>query len=268
MAHTATFVGIDLAWSPRNNTAIAVIKAPEGGKQGILTQWQEKLDSDGEILDFLKQLDLGPPSLVAIDAPLAVPNQNGTRTCDKAVSAVFRSFHAGTHPANRRLLGKYYQGEDIVRGEKLAKSLESEFKLAHQPHLEARTPVFQFFECYPHPALVTLFNLPRILKYKRGSLPELKLALNRFRTFLNKLGEIEYEPSLKIPPEILEREIPAGKARKHYEDLLDAIMCAYIAYYYWWWGEQRCQVFGNIKEGHIITPVYSKLRDYSLSSTS
>jgi predicted RNase H-like nuclease len=58
-----------------------------------------------------------------------------------------------------------------------------------------------------------------------------------------------------LPHEILKADvrIPKGKALKGYEDLLDAVFCAYIAFYYWYEPE-KCLVIGNLNDGYIITP--------------
>jgi predicted RNase H-like nuclease len=47
-----------------------------------------------------------------------------------------------------------------------------------------------------------------------------------------------------------------GKALKRYEDLLDAVFCAYIAFYYWYEPE-TCMVIGDLDDGYIVTPVFA-----------
>lgn len=50
-------------------------------------------------------------------------------------------------------------------------------------------------------------------------------------------------------------EVPAGGiARKHVEDRLDAVVCAYTGAYYWFWGSARNTVFGDAKSGFLVTP--------------
>jgi predicted RNase H-like nuclease len=108
--------------------------------------------------------------------------------------------------------------------------------------------------------MVVLFGLNKTLKYKRklrGKANDRHTAYSEYQNYLASLNNLT-QPRLIIPAEILSQDTRAirGKALKQYEDLLDAVMCAYIAFYYWWWGAEKCRVFGNLAEGHIITPFF------------
>ncbi len=282
----ALFIGLDLAWSARHNTAAAVISYDtiQNDGAGVLSQWASKLGDNGKILDFVRgvagpdlkyaspSLDLAlAPALIAIDAPLVVPNVTGARLSDRIVSQVFRRFQAGTHPANRTNLGRYGNPPSDIRGETLAIQLASQLGFAHSPYVWSRQLSRQFFECYPHPAMVVLFDLQMTLKYKR----KLRSVVNdRFAAYdalqqhLRNLANIPHEPRLLIPPDLLNRdtrEIVGGVALKQYEDLLDAIVCAYVAFYYWWWGTERNFVFGDLANGYIVTPITPALRQEAVN---
>ncbi len=252
------FVGLDLAWATRNNTAAAVIEYQPGNEAGIITNWQAQLGSNAEILDFISPIPPASSLLIAIDAPLVVPNMSGARECDLELSKIFRRYEAGTHPANRTNLGHYGNPPGDIRGETLARLLTERFGLNQNPYLKSQQPVHQFFECYPHPAMVVLFGLNKTLKYKRklrGRDNDRHAAYAEYQSYLAQLTQ----PRLIIPAEILSKDtrLLRGKALKQYEDLLDAVMCAYIAFYYWWWGVEKCRVFGSIAEGHIVTPFFA-----------
>jgi predicted RNase H-like nuclease len=262
------FIGLDLAWSVKHNTAGAVIEydAAEGNENGRLVTWRETLGDNTAILEFVNEVAPAPaPAIMAVDAPLAVPNVNGSRPCDRALTQVFGKYQAGTHPANRTNLGRYGQPPGDIRGETLAQLLVDEIGFEHSPYLTPRQQTRQFFECYPHPAMVALFRLDKTLKYKR-KLKSLEndrhMAYQELQRLLGSLSSPEALPRLEIPPELLSRNTRqlAGAALKHYEDLLDAIMCSYIAFYHWWWGEEISGIFGNIEEGHIVTPITPELR--------
>ena len=45
-----------------------------------------------------------------------------------------------------------------------------------------------------------------------------------------------------------------GTTLKHYEDLLDAAVCAYLAYCAWYWGPESYQVYGDISTGTYLYP--------------
>jgi len=237
------FVGVDLAWSPRNPSAAAALRLR--GEVGELTAWADRLGNDDEIAAFVREATGEGPALIAVDAPLVVPNEEGTRPCDREVSKVFRSQEAGTYPANRRKFGGRVRGENLVRRLK-------EIGFEHSPYIPARTPVRQVIEVYPHPAAVRLFGLDRTLKYKArpGRPYSLRWAeLRKYQSCLRGLNG----PGLSAEG-ILEVEGLRGRALKRYEDLIDALFCAYIGLYCWYWGPEGYQVFGNLDEGYIVVP--------------
>ena len=111
---TAVFIGLDLAWSRRNRTGGAVIRA------GRLVAQTGLLTDDASILAFVEShLPDDAPAVVAINAPLTVPNETGRRACDHAISVELHRFQAGAYPANRQIVA--YDGD--IRGEVLARIL-------------------------------------------------------------------------------------------------------------------------------------------------
>lgn len=245
------FIGIDLAWSARNNSAGAVICSR--GKSGELIRWQERLKGNDEIISFIKNTTGTSPAIVAIDAPLLVPNQTGTRPCDRQLTQEFRQYHAGTFPANRQKwerLGCQVRGEEIVQ--KLA-----DLNFSPDPFIQRQAQMRRVVEVYPHPATIVLFNLPRILQYKtrqRRDLEYRQKELRRLQGLIRKLKQavpaLEIDRSLFRNPSSL-----SGNAFKAHEDLLDAVLCAYIAYHAWYWGPEGYRIFGeNWKEGYILVP--------------
>ncbi len=98
------------------------------------------------------------------------------------------------------------------------------------------------FEVYPHPAMVVLFGLKQIIKYKKDSVAKKRSGLEELRRHLRALTEgsrgLIGTPELHDP---LSRDLLdlMGKALKRYEDMLDALLCAYLAWHCWWWGKAR-----------------------------
>ncbi|MBX3084809.1 MAG: DUF429 domain-containing protein [Anaerolineae bacterium] len=257
-------IGLDLAWSARNNTGIAALRWD--GQCASLIE-ARNVGSDDDIINAVKQLiGANQPVVVAIDAPLTVPNLEGRRPGDAEVHRVFGRFHAGAYPCNRRLLATHH-GE--VRGEVIARRLAHELNIQHRATIDPRQPTRQAFEAFPHPAMITLFGLDRTLKYKAKAGRSLPARLTAFREYQRlireKLGK--GEPKLEIDEKLVhlleERHLIAGglTTLKRYEDRLDAILCAYISLYYWYWGLQRCRIFGNEEEGYIIAPVDDRTRE-------
>ena len=239
------FVGVDLAWSRRNTSAVAVAHGDE------LVAWKSALHSLEEIVSFILARAGSAPAFVAIDAPITVPNIRGSRECDRLVSSLFRRHEAGVYPVNRTLLERY----GGVRGQKLGERL-MKAGFEHNPALKAPSRGRVFAEVFPHSAMVVIFRLDRTLKYKQRAGRCRSLRHTEFRRYQRLLHSLAGgDPPLRVPEEILDVEVERlrGYALKRYEDLLDAIICAYTASYCWHRGD--CAVVGDLKSGYILTPL-------------
>ncbi len=243
------FIGIDLAWGMRNPTGGAVIKDGQLiAATGTLT------DNDAIIAFISAQLTAGQSAVVAVDAPLRVPNLTGSRPCDKLLSAEWRQYEAGALPGNRKLLGV----DGAVRGETLVAQLQATYgfqEVAPLPHQSAGRYICEVF---PHPAHVALFGLTKTLKYKAKPKRTLADRLMAFSAYQRALQGLKFaEPPLYLPDALLQTELTGltGHRLKAYEDTLDAITCAYVAAYLWWHGPSKGRVYGNIAQGHILTPL-------------
>jgi predicted RNase H-like nuclease len=244
------FLGLDLAWSPRNRSGVALL---QGGAEGAEVLDVRLLGGDAEILDYVQAHVQQEAAVIAIDAPLRVQNQRGCRTAEKALNRVFRTYQAMTHPANRQLLE--YGG--VVRGEVLVQGL-AEMGFALMSTLNQKPGERQIVEVFPHAAMVAIFGLDQILRYKakpkRSRLERLQ-EWQRYQNLLRSLSN--HDPWLRGQEKILDQEVNLlrGQNLKNYEDQVDALMCGYIALFGFRWGKLRCQSFGCDAEGAIFTPV-------------
>jgi predicted RNase H-like nuclease len=94
-----------------------------------------------------------------------------------------------------------------------------------------------------------LFDLPQIVKYKRGRRVERAAGLNRLRTLMmSRLPKMNPALPLTLPL------VPAVGNLKPVEDQIDAVLCAFIAARWWFWGDTRNRVFGNEFDGYIVVP--------------
>ena len=215
------------------------------------------LEQDGPILRLLKLECLAEPdaivgwadsnsgqhAVVGIDAPIVIPNATGMRPADHLAHSMYGKFHAGAYPASRAR--SFWH-----------RTTQLSADLAHQGfcHGDQLTPQCRGryqIEVHPHAASVQLFELDRIVKYKKGTLAQRAAGLATLRTLiLEKLPQLI--PPLD-PPDL--PGIPTtGKALKACEDQLDALLCAYIAAYWWHWGRERNDVLGDSKHGYIVVP--------------
>ncbi len=245
-----TCIGLDLAWSPRNATGAAVLR---GDAHGATLHDSGIVQHDDEIIAYVVAHATTPTVLVAVDAPLCVPNTSGRRVAEHELAQVFAPYQAGAHPANRRLLT--YNG--AVRGETLVAALA-----AHGFHetaaIAAGQPGRTITEVYPHAAMIGIFDLPRTLKYKarpNRTLAERQAAWQHYQQLLASLQQAT--PALHGHTELVAQPVAAlrGKHLKHYEDRVDALFCAYVALYAYHWGAARCRTFGTLADGHIFAPV-------------
>ena len=237
------FIGIDLGW--------------QSGKSGLCClQYLDKklkildLDCILEIEDILNWVDnltpLSTPALIAVDAPTIIPNQTGTRLPDKLTHKYFGRYHAGCYPAN---LNRPFAQRTV----KFGISLEAK-EFIHAPTIKPQQLGRFQIEVFPHPAIVNLFQLEKILKYKKGRLAERKLELLKLHQYIiNVLPNLE--PALVISNNFLDTEkINSMTTLKTTEDKLDSLICAYIGAYWWYWGQTKNLVLGNYTTGYIVVP--------------
>ncbi|MDY6786422.1 MAG: DUF429 domain-containing protein [Cyanobacteriota bacterium] len=194
----------------------------------------------------------GEPALIAADAPTLIPNRSGMRLPDRLSHSLFHRYHAGCYPANAM---RPFAQHTIALG----LSLEQR-GFRHAPEIEPQHPGRYQIEVFPHPAMVHLFNLERILKYKKGKLRDRAVELNRLRGYiLDILPTLEPAFNLASATSCLalgewDARSLTGKELKAIEDQLDGIICAYVAAYWWYWGKARNWVLGDETTGYIVVP--------------
>lgn len=258
-------IGVDLAWSRRNPSGLALIELAQG--RARLRAASSGPRSDDEVLRLVGAWAADRPCLVAVDAPLVVPNAAGARPADRLATALFGRFGAGAYPANRAQLLALPPGPEgpDVRPETIARRLERELGIrttAAPPRPGGR----QAIEVYPHPAAVVLFGLDRALPYKarpQRSLADRRAALAALRAHLLGLAAprapawppLDCAAALPGPP-----PEPSRRALKAWEDALDAVLCAYVAACYAHAGTRACAVLGDDRAGHIVVPLTPAFR--------
>lgn len=242
MSLSATFVGIDLAWGYQNPSGVAVLCYEQETLRELAPA--QRLHTDEQIVKAIAQHATATDILViAIDAPLVVPNQFGERPVEKEMRRRYARYHAACHPANRRLLG------NPPRGERLCALLARELGV----HLTPSPPVQQAcriaFEVYPHAALVTLFRLPRVLQYKARPGRNFYHRLQQMEEYLEHLRRLS-RPPLRFP-EWAEQVPSTASLWKSFEDRVDALFCAWLAAHAWLHGGE---VIGEASTGTIWLP--------------
>jgi len=113
-------------------------------------------------------------------------------------------------------------------------------------------------EVYPHPAMVRMFGLPRIIKYKKGSVAERRKEFRRLQGLMRKLMKRRF-PGLTLNQET--RNLLRQKWSKPVEDRTDALFCALIGMWHWMYRGKRSEVIGDLKTGFILLPEEGAARE-------
>ena len=242
-AGRAAWIGLDLAWSRRNNTGACALAAGRGHSVRVLEF--ADLRSDAEVVAFVRTHAAATCSL-GVDAPLVVSNETGLRACDRLLQVRLGKYGAGAYPANRRLLSFDGSGP---RGEALGVQL-ADLGFEWPPRI-ASPAARQVHEVYPHAAWVRMWNLAQRLAYKRKG----DDTLHR-REYARALDLLE---DLRAPRVLDFAQVRAAlelgecrpKAWKQREDRLDALVCALVA---WRASRGQCEAFGSEAEGFVWVP--------------
>ena len=236
-------MGVDLAWlSERNGSGIAIgVLTPAGLTVKTIYSAIIGIEQVKDIINSQSSL-----SGLAIDAPLIIPNATGNRECEKALNAVYSSRWAGCHPSN---LERYPNSASLALAEWL---VSKGFNHLGQP----RTDLWQI-ECYPHPAIIELFDLDKRLAYKKGTADERRAGQIEFARLINQLQSnsnlpLVFDTSVQSYFDIEAISRLGGQALKDNEDGLDAVLCLYIAALYASGSAMQC--FGNTSTGYIVVP--------------
>lgn len=235
------FVGIDLAWGDRSLTGLAMLRPVGEILQEVAPA--QLLNTDEEVCQAIAEQDGVGTLVIAVDAPLVVPNLNGERPVEAEMRKRFAPFHAACHPANRRLLG------DPPRGERLCALLAERLHVQVTPAPPQRKPCRVVFEVYPHAAMVRLFDLPRILEYKARRGRSLSYRREQMEVYIHLIGSLP-PPRLHLP-DWLETVPETASALKRLEDRVDALFCAWLAARAWMYGGE---VIGAEDSGTIWLP--------------
>ncbi|WP_062516800.1 DUF429 domain-containing protein [Demequina gelatinilytica] len=227
------FVGIDLAWGERARTGLAAV-----GDAGRLTA-SGVARSDDEIAAWLAAY-APRAEVIAVDAPLIVPNASGQRRPENLIGRAYGRYGASAHTSNRSK-----PQFDPPRAARLA----TRFGWDIDPTAERSTP--RCIEVYPHAALVGIFELPQRILYKKG--PDRRTGFDQLATLLESVDVLD----LAHAPRWAELRATIGSPRPgdldRIEDEIDAVVCAHVA---WLWHHKRASlhVYGSLADGYIVAP--------------
>jgi len=238
------YVGVDLAWGEKGTTGLAAVD-----EDGVLLDVTER-GSDEEIHGWLQPW-VADNCLVAIDAPMIVNNLTGNRPCESLIGTHFGRYNASCHSANMSN-PNFAHG---TRARRIADALGLDIDPASSAPRRA-------VEVYPHPAIVALFELPSILRYKAKPGRDLDLLRSELLRLIGLLEDLSLaDVPLYVGQSAAWQHITdavrgaSGKAGlRRVEDSIDAVVCAYIARYAIL-KRESVRVMGDLTSGYILTPV-------------
>lgn len=230
-------IGIDLAWGDKKPDGVCVIRS-HGSSSAILNYAYPQ--GDEELFRWIKPIAEKHRNIfVTIDAPIICPNRTGTRPVDRLTHTMFHREHAACHPAN---LTKCPRPPRIL--EKLRKlGFQSGWNINGQSKVVA--------EVYPHPAMVRLFKLDRIVKYKKGTVVERRKEFKRLQRLLKNCLQKCF-PFLALDKETV--ALLSKPWSKPIEDQTDALFCAMIGLWHVYHRGTMSEVIGDLQTGFILLP--------------
>jgi predicted RNase H-like nuclease len=249
-------VGIDAAWTVRQPSGVAL--ALETGLGWVLSTVAPSYasyilfetgagdegarssvhlaDVDG-LLAATERLTGRLPDVIAVDMPLARVPICARRASDNAVSRIYGSRHCSTHTPS------------VIRPGPISDQLTASFA-RHGFTLATRTTATPaLIEVYPHPALVELMHEARRLPYKVGKArkywpthtpPERRRELLAIWTRI--IAHLECEIGGVREHLVLPDIDAGGRAHKAFEDMLDAVVCAWVGICFL---QGRAKAFGD-----------------------
>ena len=244
-----TFVGLDLAWTARNETGFCWF---EGETPADLTCTRIGACVRGveSLADELAAL--GGSVIVAIDAPVLYTPE---RWAEREVARRFGRYKASPHQAHYAVKQGWTAGID------LGAALEARgFTLDPEALLGGERDGRVAVEVYPHPIHVRLFGLAERIPYKpkaRRSVASRRDAMQKYQGHLRTLLASEtprvlHNPHIEraLSPETA--TIARGAALKRLDDTLDGLTCA-LAAWLAWRAPSDWEMIGDLN-GYIIVP--------------
>jgi predicted RNase H-like nuclease len=233
---TTRILGIDLAWGDRRPDGISVWEARSRNAAKILHTGL--VHGDTELLDAIARWAGAGPVLITIDGPIVCPNATGSRPVDRLTHQLFGQFHAGAHPSN---------STRCVRPPRIASMLRDRgFAIGHDTAAHSRLVA----EVYPHPAMVRLFGLERVVKYKRGRVAEKRAEFRRYQDLFRRclaqdFPEVDASAAMPLLGEPWTKDI---------EDKTDALFCALIGWNHLRHRGRQSDIIGELDSGFILLP--------------
>lgn len=229
------FIGIDLAWGEKNLSGFCVL-TPEDDKLKIIDI--KLLKSIDEMVEEIKKYS-DHKVYVGVDAPLVITNEENNRTIEKEFNKDFSKYKISMLPVNRKIMTKY---SPTIRSEVLYTKLN---ELGFKRDYESSKVIF---EIYTHSTISVCFNEYKILPYKRKKGRNTEFIKEHLAVYKKYLLSVVHE-HIFFDTEL---KLLKGSKLKDYEDILDAITCAYAMHFC---KNNKCKFYKVDGIDTLVTPI-------------
>lgn len=236
------YLGLDLAWAPRNTSGGAVLELTPSGSVRVLSAVSLRAHED--ILTWVARNRGRNGAVIAMNAPVIVENTGGRRPCDELLEQHFRANHLDEYSVNTI---------NASHPRTIAKAL---MRMGFDPDPVSLSD--RLVETCNQAAQIMLFDLDRPIRLKAGPIGSRKDAVDRMRELIHsRLGEAA--PALEPSPawnELLHSDLPASNGSRvgELEERLQAVLSAYVAAYLDLRGPESCAYLGDLRDGYILLP--------------
>ncbi|MGO1922811.1 MAG: DUF429 domain-containing protein [Jeotgalicoccus sp.] len=238
------FIGIDLAWTYKNESGICVID--ESGDVLVL---ESAVFSDENLVNIIKTYS-GEKLHIAIDAPLVVNNETGSRQAERDLqSGRIHGHRLFAFNSNRTFMKKAYKG---IRGEMLSNLI-----IEHLPNISIgmNEQDSSIVETFPTGIVSGLFPDVFPVKYKRKKGMTFEETVGQMKLMTERIGLFEQQNIISgFSDKLIVDETTITRIHhKHLEDKLDAVLCA-LGLYLIHEKLAEPRKFGTDEEGFILIP--------------
>ncbi|MCX8124130.1 MAG: DUF429 domain-containing protein [Spirochaetes bacterium] len=214
------YIGIDPSWTGKNNTAVVICND--------ILQVIDYCYSNN-IEEIVRAIAPYTNAIIGIDAPLIIKNQTGHRKHETEFLRTFSRYRLGLHAVNKNRYPYFFPEALYKELNKLGFSFENH----------------NIFEVYPHATIMVCFNRMEILHYKsKYGVTSRRMNLMKLFNYLKEVIDCKSLFTVTIAQ-------AKGNDLKKYEDMIDALVCAYTVIHCM---HKECYTFGDAENGILLVP--------------
>ena len=253
MRPKAVFTGFNSAWTRGNRGAIAQIV--DFGDRLELTELTTASFEEALLL-INANVSGSNLEVIAIDQPLIVPNQTGSRPVEGVFRSMLGSLGGAIQPSSRSRIGMF---DDCAPIWSFLRGLDADEDVFAIPRAKSGRFAFEVYPVAAQIGLRSRLAMPnRLLKYNPA-------GRKTFRPddWLAMCALVAAEADRLGIDAVADWCEWARMAKPHKcdQDKLDSLICALVAYMWWRDGLAASAAIGDLVNGYIVTPVAGPMVD-------